>query len=380
MPVVFNKVLVEEPLGPRPGDAPREFHRRLPGYAPTPLVDLPEIAAWLGIGSLVLKDESRRLGLPAFKILGSSWATYNELVDRLGAAPAPWTCVDELAARFAALRPLELVAATDGNHGRSVARVARWLGLGARVFVPRGTVPDRIDGIASEGADVTVVDGSYDDTVARAAELQGERSLLIQDGGWPGYESAPERVVEGYATMFHEIDEQLAAAGAGPPQLVLVQIGVGSLAAAVVRHFRSDEVGTPAQVVGVEPTHANCAFVSIDTGRPVVVPGPHRSMMAGLNCGTLSSLAWPWLRRGLSAVAAVEDERAAEAMRLLAAHGVVSGESGSAGLAGLIELLRGRRAEAMRERLGLTGTSRVLVLSTEGVTDRDNYSRVVGDA
>jgi len=380
MPVLFNPRAERPASAGEAGASPLELHRRLPGYEPTPLVELPALAEELGLGRLLVKDESTRLGLPAFKILGASWAVYRELTGRLGHEPGDWSCVDDLAARFEPLRPLELLAATDGNHGRAVARVARWLGLEARIFVPRGTVRDRIRAIESEGAGVTVVQGGYDETVRRAAAERAERSLLVQDTGWPGYEEIPRRVIEGYTTMFTEIDRQAEERGIGPPDLVLVQIGVGALAAAVIRHYRKGEPGRRARIVGVEPADAACAGASIERGRPVTVPGPHRSMMAGLNCGTLSSVAWPWLERGLDAVVTLGDERAGEAMRRLAERGVVSGESGAAGLAGLLEIGHGPRSIEARERLGLDGESRVLLFSTEGITDADNYRRVVGRA
>jgi diaminopropionate ammonia-lyase len=380
MPLLFN------PRAGRVGSAgegcagPLDFHRRLPGYEPTPLVELPALAEELGLGRVLVKDESARLGLPAFKILGASWAVYRELADRLDQEPGDWSSVDDLAARFAPLRPLELLAATDGNHGRAVARVARWLGLGSKIFVPRGTVSDRIRAIESEGAEVIVVPGSYDETVGRAAAARAERSLLVQDTGWPGYERIPRRVIEGYATMFEEIDRQGEERGIGRPDLVLVQVGVGALAAAVIRHYRKEGGRGRTRIVGVEPADAACAAASIERGRPVTVPGPHRSMMAGLNCGTISSVAWPWLEQGLDAVVTLGDERAGEAMRRLAGRGLASGESGAAGLAGLLEIGHGPRSTEARERLGLDGESRVLLFSTEGITDADNYSRVVGRA
>jgi diaminopropionate ammonia-lyase len=178
--------------------------------------------------------------------------------------------------------------------------------------------------------------------------------------------------------MFHEIDEQLEASTVWEPDVVVAQIGVGSLATAVVRHYRAAGRDSRPRIVGVEPIDAACAYASIRQGQPVVVPGPHRSMMAGLNCGTLSSPAWPWLRRGLDAVAAVGDDRAADAMRMLALAGVASGESGAAGLAAVIELIEGPDAENTRAALGLGPGARILLLSTEGVTDTENYGRVVG--
>src|ERR687897_492475 len=220
----------------RPGGQVQAFHRRLPGYAPTPLRDLPELAERLGVGRLLVKDESSRMGLPAFKILGASWATYRVLCDRLGDEPA-WDTLDDLAAVVAdRLGPLHLVAATDGNHGRAVARMARLLRLSATILVPDGTAGARIDGIASEGADVVVVPGTYDDAVAESAALaSAERDVVISDTSWPGYEDTPRRVIEGYSTIFAEVGAQLDR----PPDLAMVPLGVGALGASAAACLRA---------------------------------------------------------------------------------------------------------------------------------------------
>ncbi|MFB3819560.1 MAG: diaminopropionate ammonia-lyase [Candidatus Methylomirabilales bacterium] len=363
-----------------PGREPLDLHRRLPGYAPTPLGSAPGLAARCGIRKVLVKDESSRLGLPAFKVLGAWWATYRALAGRLGRSPEPWSTVAELRDRLQPALPAALAAATDGNHGRAVARVARVLGIGARIFVPRGTAAPRIQGIAAEGAQVTEVDGTYDATVERAAAEQGSGALLIQDQWLPGYGEVPAWISDGYATLFWEAEEQLAARGEPAPDLVLVQIGVGALAGAAVRHFRREELVRPPLLVGVEPTRAACALASLEAGRLVTLPvGADASIMAGLNCGTPSAAAWPLLRAGLDAVIAVEDEPARDAMRLLAADGIPSGESGAAGAAGLLELLAGTGAVA-RERLGIGGEARALLLSTEGATDPEAYRRIVGKA
>ncbi len=185
-----------------PLSRPLEFHRRLPGYALTPLLDLPALARDLGIGQLLVKNESSRLGLPAFKILGASWAVYRALQDRLDHPLAPWRTLEELQAQLAPLRPLTLVTATDGNHGRAVAHVAALFGLAARIFVPAGTAQARIDGITSEGARVEVVDGTYDDAVERAAAEANDRCLVISDTSWPGYERIPRL---GGGRLFHDL-------------------------------------------------------------------------------------------------------------------------------------------------------------------------------
>jgi diaminopropionate ammonia-lyase len=362
-----------------PSPAALDLHRRLPGYSPTPLRSLPRLAGRLSVGAIDIKDESARLGLPAYKVLGAAWATYVALRQRVGRELEPWDSIEELARRLSALPPVTLVTATDGNHGRGVARVARWLGLAAEIYLPKGTAAARLRGIRSEGARVIEVDGTYDDTVAHAAAVTDDAKLLIQDHGWPGYEEIPARVAEGYQTIFQEIETERARRREPPYDLVLVQIGVGTLASAAIRHYRRAGLSPRPALVGVEPTGAACALLSIEAGRPVMISaGADASIMAGLNCGTPSSAAWPCLRDGVEAFLAVEDERAREAMRLLASEGVVSGESGAAGLAGLLELCEGKDSAEVRQRLGLTESTRVLLLSTEGATDPENWQRVVG--
>src|SRR5437016_7143746 len=231
----------------RPDASPAQFHGRFPGYAPTRVVDAPGLAAELDVAALSVKDESHRLGLPSFKILGASWAVYRLLLGRLGHEPR-WRDLDDRRRALAPLGPLTLVAATDGNHGRAVAHMARLLGYESRILVPAGTASARIHAIAGEGASVTVVDGTYDDAVRASAALEADDVLVVSDTSWEGYTEVPRTVIEGYATIFAEIDEQLAAA---PPEVVVVPMGVGALAAATVEPFASR-----APIVGVEPGRA----------------------------------------------------------------------------------------------------------------------------
>jgi len=328
---VAERLVVNQLAGPLdsapPPASPLAFHRSLAGYAVTPLVDAPAAAGALGVRRVLVKDESSRLGLPSFKVLGASWAIHRALQERRSA-----------------VRPA-LVCATDGNHGRAVARMAQLLGLEATVFVPSAMVAARRAAITGEGARVQVVDGTYDDAVEQAAALAGPDRLVIQDTAWPGYETVPAWVIEGYATIGAEIDVE--------PDVVAVQIGVGSFAAAMVRRFAD------ARIVGVEPVSAACALASAEAGAPTEVPGPHDSSMAGLNCGRVSPVAWPLLSRGIEAFIAVADDRADEAVALLAADGITAGESGAAGLAGLL---------AFRADLALPADAAILVVNTEGDT------------
>jgi diaminopropionate ammonia-lyase len=356
--------------GPPPDRDALDFHRRLPGYAPSPLVDAPSLAADLQLGGVWVKDESSRLGLPSFKILGASWGVYRAL-DRHVGGFEEWTNLDELGAQLAPHRPLTLAAATDGNHGRAVAHMANLLGLSARIFVPAGTAAARIEGIESEGATCEVVDGTYDEAVARSAREAGEGCLVISDTSWQGYEDVPRWVIEGYSTIFLEIEDQLSAQA----DVVVIQLGVGALGAAAARHFRRAELSAPPRMVGVEPERSACVLASMEAGGIVTIPGPHDSIMAGLNCGTPSVVAWPLVSRGYDAFVSVADESAREGMRALARAGVVSGETGAAGVACLLELLGQPEARA---RLGIDGTTTALVLSTEGATDPSAYETIVG--
>jgi len=228
----------------------RAYHASLPGYALTPLAEVPALAAELGAGRVFVKDESARLGLPAFKVLGASWAVRQVLAGPGpdGAAPpaTPTPGLTGLRALAARWPGLVLVTATDGNHGRAVARMARLYGALARVFVPAVTEPATRAAIAAEGAEVVQVAGSYDQAVAAARRWAEGRpaAALVQDTAWPGYERIPGWIVEGYSTLFAELDAQLAAAGTGSPALVAVPVGVGSLAQACVAHYRSAEHGS----------------------------------------------------------------------------------------------------------------------------------------
>jgi len=313
-------VLVNQHLDPRavtsPTTAAAGFHHTLPGYAPTPVRPLSD-------GTLV-KDESDRLGLPAFKILGASWAVERALAE----APATTT----------------LVAASAGNHGRAVAHEASRRGLDCRVFLPERALAVRREAIAGEGADVVVVGGTYEECVALARQ-EGERSqvLEIADVG----DSGPARdVIDGYATLFDELGRQAEF------DLIVVPVGVGSLAAAAARY--AARAGIP--VVGAEPENAACLTASLAAGEPVSVPTPGTTM-AGLDCAEVSAAAWPDLRAGIAGTVTVNDDEVAAARRELVAAGLYIGESGAAPLAAL-----------RQDGVSLGTATRVLLVATEGPT------------
>jgi len=354
-----------------PDAAAAEFHRQLPGYAPSPLTEAPGLAAELGVERLFVKDESARFDLGAFKFLGASWAGFLAVSRRSGyTGPAG---LDGLRAHLAASGGgLALVTATDGNHGRAVARTARLLGIPARVYVPKAVPGTVIERIGAEGARVTVVDDDYDGTVAaaRTGAAADGGALLIQDTAWPGYEEVPAWIVAGYETLFAELDAQLLQAGAPAPALVAVPVGVGSLAQAAVAHYRRPALPVAARprLLSAEPDAAACVLASLAAGSIVSVP-TGTTVMNGLNCGTPSSLAWPYIRGGMDAAIVVDDTATGAAIASLAAAGIPAGPSGAASLAALRAALTGTGAPSRRRDLGLDvpGDPPVVVcLCTEG--------------
>jgi len=270
--------------------------------------------------------------------------------------------------------------------------MAALLGLGCTILVPDGTAQARIAAISAEGATVRTVLGSYDDAVAESALLADDNTLVISDTSWEGYVQTPRDVIDGYSTMFFELDDELSARGQPAPTLVALQAGVGAFAAAGLRHFRGHSRGhsrghdraQPTGLAGhdrdhtvvVEPATANCLLASAKAGQLAEVPGPHRSAMAGLNCGLPSQIAWPIVAAGTDIFIAIDDDLTYQAMRLLGEVGVEAGESGAAGLGGLLAIAQD---PAAREAAGLTTDSRVLVINTEGATDPVNYAAVMRD-
>ncbi|KAI0944760.1 hypothetical protein AcW1_002393 [Taiwanofungus camphoratus] len=376
MPSIYHNphvVSYTTPLTSLPDPRSTSFHRQLPGYNPTPLRLIPHslIPEYrLTTGCVLLKDESERLGLPAFKILGASWGTYRAVTQRLGLGLD--VSLDGLARILKEKGGnITLFSATDGNHGRAVAWMAKLLELKCEIYIPQGLHIDTRELIAEEGARVIEVPGDYDRAVQDAHDAANKvQGILIQDTALEGYKEIPKWIVDGYSTIFAELDEQVPQfTGGRHADVIIVPVGVGSLAQAVVAHFKQSEHSSRTKVITVEPDIAACLKKSLLAASNFASPGdPPRAIqtvstiMAGLNCATVSPLAWPLLKGGIDVAINVADIEAHRAVEDLQSIDIPVGPCGAAPLAALRHLI----ARSQNSADIVTPESVIVLLATEG--------------
>ncbi|MBN9547781.1 MAG: diaminopropionate ammonia-lyase [Alphaproteobacteria bacterium] len=362
------------------GEAERFLAAR-DNHAETPLHALPALAGELGIGALHIKDEGKRLGLGSFKALGGAYAVMRLVLEEAGRRLGRAVDVAELQSPEvkAIAAQMTFACATDGNHGRSVAQGAGLVGARSVIFVHSGVSNERVAAIARFGAEMVRVAGDYDQSVREAARVAAERGwTVVSDTSWPGYERIPGLVMQGYTIIVREALKRLPE----PPTHVFLQAGVGGFAAAVAGHLAIVLGEARPTVTVVEPARAACIYETARAGRPVTIAHSKPTVMAMLECYEPSLVAWRVLSRIGDAFMTVEEEDAVSVMNRLARPSgddpaIVSGESGGAGLAGLIRAAGDRK---MRAALGLDGNSRVLIVNSEGATDPGRYAELVGMA
>lgn len=368
-----------EMFGPAAATKALSMLRLHPSYRATPLRALHGVAATVGVQSVHIKDESGRFGLGSFKSLGGAYAVVclalEEASRVLGRAVSANELLDPDVR--AVLRKIDVGCATDGNHGRSVAAGANLAGCCANIFVHEGVSPERIAAIARFGANVIEVAGNYDDAVAEAERVCHVNGwIIVSDTSWPGYERIPRLVMQGYTVMVSEILAELPQ----PPTHVFLQAGVGGFAAAMAASLTLEGGAARPRFIIVEPDRAACLFASNAAGAPVKIAPVEPTVMAMLECYEPSMLAWGILSRLADAFMTVRDSDAIAAMKQLAIgengkKGIVAGESGGAGLAGLLSACADPRS---RELIGLDAHSRVLLFNTEGATDPEIYRSLTG--
>ncbi|MDC5721716.1 diaminopropionate ammonia-lyase [Vibrio europaeus] len=354
----------------------RAFHSQIDGYQPTPLVSLPALANRLGVKAILVKDESKRFGLNAFKVLGGSYALGRQLAKHLNVDIAE---IDLKTVSSKLESPLTFATATAGNHGTGVAWAAREMGQQAVVYMPKGSPQASVDRIRGLGAECIVTEVNYDDTVRLANDTALANGwMLVQDTAWDGYEEIPTWISQGYMTMADEAVEQLKQLGFEAPSHVILQAGVGAMAGGVLGYLADRLDPTKFDTIIAEPKAADCIYRSgtSEAGNMVNVTGDLSSIMAGLACGEPNPVTWPILRDCSRYFIAVEDNVSATGMRmygnpLAGDQAITSGESGAITLGALNEIVN------HNGNVGLNKESVVLLFSTEGDTNPERYRHIV---
>lgn len=350
-----------------------------PGYAPTPLIELPATAKSLGYGQILYKEERHRFGLNSFKALGGAYAVMRVLAKELAkrGVKDQITSKDLAGGRWRDLtRDITIASATDGNHGRAVAWGSRTFGCRCVIYIHAAVSEARGKAIAAYGAEVIRVGGGYDDSVRHTfAEAANNGWFVVQDTGTADYVDAPRDITCGYGLIGREVLAQAKE----PPTHVFAQAGVGGLASGVLATLWLGMKQRPYFIV-LEPTRADCVWQSIARGERTDVKVTEETVMAGLSCGEVSTLAWPVLRDGAAAAVAIDDSFALQGMRRFATPlpgepAIVAGECSGGALGALLALQD--RPDLCRA-LQLDASSRILLIGTEGDTDAAIYRDVVG--
>lgn len=356
-----------------------QFQRTHVQYEKTPLITLKHLSNALGIDNVFIKDESHRFGLNAFKALGGLYVVGRYLAEHLGSKVSDLT-IAKLAK--AEIEEITFASATDGNHGRAIAWAAQELNHHAVIYLPKGSALERVQAIEREGGHAVVTDKNYDDTVRMITKDAKENGwVLVQDTAWEGYEKIPLWIMQGYATLMREINEQLKTT---KPTHIFLQAGVGSYAAAVVAScVQLYEKNRPVFIL-VEPNEANCYYKSFlaNDHNFRTVDGDLDTVMAGLSCGEPSPVAWKILKEYVDISFSCADAVSALGMRVLGSplgndQRVISGEAGAVTTGLLYALMTDSTYEHIRDRLQLDRDANVVLINTEGDTDQAHYRQVV---
>jgi diaminopropionate ammonia-lyase len=347
-----------------------------PGYQPSPLQRLDQLAAQIGVAAIYYKDESQRFGLKSFKALGGAYAVARQLQDKIRQQNGADASIGDLLTGHyrSIVQDIVISCATDGNHGRSVAWGCEMFGCICIIYIHRDVSEGRKQAMQALGAEVIRVDANYDASVKQAdSDAITHGRIIVSDTSYPGYTEIPKDVALGYTVMLAEAVEQM---GDEIPTHVFIQAGVGGLAAAVCAYFWELWGERRPRFIVVEPEQANCLQQSAAQGEPVAVEGDLETLMAGLSCGEVSLLAWDILKPGTDDFLTLSEEAVAPCMQLLA-QGEPAVEAGESAVAGLGAAIVAREDAAMATKLGLDESSRVFVIGTEGATDPEIYHQLL---
>lgn len=363
----------------------KKYHESFPAYHPTDLKKLDHLAEYLGVGAVYVKDESSRFGLNAFKGLGGSYCIGKYIGEKCQIPDTELTYENLKSEEVKKeTEGLTFVTATDGNHGRGIAWTAHELGIKAVVYMPNGSAKERLENIQKLGAEASITDLNYDDTVRFAAQCEKEKGwVLVQDTAWEGYEKIPTWIMQGYTTMALEAAEQL---GGEKPTHIFLQAGVGAMSGALTAFFADYYKEEKPVIVIVEPNKADCIYrtAKANDGKLHTVTGDMNTIMAGLACGEPCTVGWEMLGSYADHYVSMPDYVAAKGMRILGNpitgdEKVISGESGAATTGFVAELMMNESLGYLREAIGINKDSKILCFSTEGDTDQKNYRNIVWD-
>lgn len=362
------------------GDNAQADIKHWQNYQPTPLVDLSGLAKHCNVGKIDYKDESQRFELKSFKALGGSYAVAKQLLKHIEKTEGVKADVADLFSGKYADRVAEvtIATATDGNHGRSVAWGCQMFGCRCIIYIHADVSVGREQNMAELGAEVNRISGNYDDSVKEADQAAKANGwIVVSDNSYPGYMDIPKDVMRGYSVMLKEAAEQL---NGDIPTHIFIQGGCGGLASTVGGYYWDLWGEKRPRLVIVEPEQANCLQLSCMRDELAVVDGKLETLMAGLACGEVSLLAWEVLDTGCDDFTTVSESLVPTAMQVLAKgqYGDTPVEAGESAVAGVSALLGTVGDETMREKLGLTADSHILVFGTEGATDPELYQQLVG--
>jgi len=326
-------------------------------YSPTPLIKLNKLDKELKLKNIYYKDEDKRFDLKSFKALGGAFAVY------------------KIASKK---KNITVSTATAGNHGRSVAWGAQRLGLECKIFISENVSESRAVAMKDLGADVVRVKGNYDNSLKECIEQSNKNNWeIVQDVSWEGYKDVPRLIMAGYTIMIKEILDEIDS---NSITHVFLQAGVGGMAAAMIAGFAKLSKNIPKFIV-IEPENADCVFKSIQNNKPISIDIKKETVMGGMSCGDVSSIAWEILKNSTNYCMTIPDNAISTAVALLAEsrfsdEKIIGGECA---VPGLIALIGSFNNKEYLDKLELNSESNVVLFGCEGLTDKAMYEKLLSD-
>ena len=326
-------------------------------YAPTPLLKLNKLKDELKFNNIYYKDEDKRFNLKSFKALGGAFAVY------------------KIASKK---KNITVSTATAGNHGRSVAWGAQRLGLKCKIFISEFVSESRAEAMRNLDAEVIRVKGNYDNSLKECIEQSNKNNWeIVQDVSWEGYKEVPKLIMAGYTIMVKEIIDEIDKDSITH---VFLQAGVGGMAAAMIAGFAKLSKTIP-QFIIIEPENADCVFQSIKNNKPTTVDIKKETVMGGMSCGDVSSIAWEILKNSANYCLTIPDEAISTAVALLAEKRLSNEKiiGGECAVPGVIALIGSFNNKEYLDKLELNEQSNVLLFGCEGLTDNAMYQKLLSD-